>query len=105
MNQKASWVRDLANADSIMVTSDNPRSESAQQIIRDIMSGFTKEQNVSSELDRKKAINNVLETYSKNDVIFIAGKGHEDYQEVNGQRIPFSDMECVVSFYSSRCQH
>ena len=94
-----------ANADSIMVTSDNPRNESAQQIIRDIMVGFKQEQNVSSEVDRKKAINDVLGTSSKNDVIFIAGKGHEDYQEVNGQRIPFSDTECVLSFYSSRSQH
>ena len=53
-----------------------------------------------TEPDRKKAIYTALSSMSSDDVVLIAGKGHENYQEVNGERIAFSDKECVLSFYS-----
>ncbi len=84
-------------ADHIMVTSDNPRSESAEQIIADIVAGFNTMDNVFTETDREQAIKTVLRSASADDVVLIAGKGHEDYQEINGQRIPFSDKKCVLS--------
>ena len=85
-------------ADHIMVTSDNPRSESAEQIIADIVAGFDTMDNVFTEIDREQAIKTILPLASVDDVVLIAGKGHEDYQEINGQRIPFSDKKCVLSF-------
>ena len=92
-------------SDRIMVTSDNPRTEAAEMIIDEIMAGFNSQQNVSYEIDRKAAIYATLESACADDVIFIAGKGHEDYQEINGERFPFSDSECVISFYTNGHKH
>lgn len=79
-------------ADHIVITSDNPRGESAYKIIADIRSGLTKEPYLS-EVDRAQAIKRVLREAHATDVVLIAGKGHEEYQEVAGQRLPFSDVE------------
>lgn len=87
-------------ADQIMVTSDNPRSEDPQQIIKDIMDGFNKPQAVWMEVDRVNAIAQVLSQAQTQDCVLIAGKGHEDYQEIKGQKISFSDKACVQQFYS-----
>lgn len=104
---KRSLMAEVAEkyADQIMVTSDNPRTESPEQIIADIMDGFNNREKVFTEIDRKKAINKILQTVNKEDVVLIAGKGHEDYQEINGERLPFSDSDCVLSFYSSEYKH
>ncbi|MCU7938683.1 MAG: UDP-N-acetylmuramoyl-L-alanyl-D-glutamate--2,6-diaminopimelate ligase [gamma proteobacterium symbiont of Bathyaustriella thionipta] len=88
-------------ADQIIVTSDNPRTESEEQIISDIISGFEHQDNVLIEADRNNAIHTAIRNLSADDVLLIAGKGHEDYQEINGQRLPFSDKESVLSFYDS----
>ena len=88
-------------ADQIIVTSDNPRTESEQQIINEIISGFEHTDNVLIEADRDSAIHTVLEKLTADDVLLIAGKGHENYQEINGQRFPFSDKDSVLSFYDS----
>jgi len=88
-------------ADQIIVTSDNPRTESEQQIINEIISGFEHMDNVLIEADRDSAIHKALEKLTADDVLLIAGKGHEDYQEINGQRFPFSDKDSVLSFYDS----
>jgi UDP-N-acetylmuramoyl-L-alanyl-D-glutamate--2,6-diaminopimelate ligase len=88
-------------ADQIMVTSDNPRSEDPEQIIKDIMTGFNKPQSVWMETDRAKAIAQVLSNAQAQDCVLIAGKGHEDYQDIKGEKIPFSDKACVKQFYSS----
>ncbi len=86
-------------ADQIVVTSDNPRTESPDQIIADIMGGFKNSNNVVTEVEREKAIYSTLSSINADDVVLIAGKGHEDYQEINGQRLPFSDKGCVHRFY------
>jgi len=76
-------------ADRAVVTSDNPRSEDPLHIIRLIESGMEKPAEI--EVDRAKAIALAISTASEADVILIAGKGHENYQEVAGRRLPFSD--------------
>ncbi len=80
-------------ADQVVVTSDNPRSESATAIIDDIMQGFTRP--VLVEEDRAKAIALAVQQANAGDSILIAGKGHEDYQLIDGQRLPFSDVQQV----------
>ncbi len=92
-------------ADQIIVTADNSRNESVHDIIDDIVSGFenavSDQNNVSIEPDRKTAIVNVLAQLMTDDTVLIAGKGHEVYQEINDQRIPFSDKAVVADFYNS----
>lgn len=77
----------------IILTSDNPRSEDPEQILEDISKGISSEHR--KEVNRKKAIEMAFELSSEGDVIVIAGKGHEDYQEINGKKIHFSDSEVV----------
>lgn len=78
-------------ADEIIVTSDNPRTENPDLIIADIINGFTNTDNVTSITLRREAIYKAIELASANDIILIAGKGHEDYQEINGTRYAFDD--------------
>ena len=77
-------------ADQVVVTSDNPRTESPQQIIDHILQGTSRE--VIVEIDRRAAIRQAILKADKNDVVLIAGKGHEDYQIIGAQRLPFSDQ-------------
>lgn len=79
-------------ADDVWVSSDNPRSESPQQIIAEIVSGVA-EHAVHIEVDRALAIRQALQAAADQDVVLLAGKGHEPYQEIAGQRLPFSDWE------------
>ena len=80
-----------AAADVVLVTSDNPRGEQPSAIIGDIMAGFSDATRVQAETDRARAIALALAKASPADVVLIAGKGHEDYQEIEGRRWPFSD--------------
>jgi MurE/MurF fusion protein len=89
-------------ADHVMVTSDNPRSESPQHIICQILVGFANASRVEVDIDRASAIADVLAQAQDNDVILIAGKGHEDYQETAGVRTPFSDLEHAQLALSQR---
>jgi UDP-N-acetylmuramoyl-L-alanyl-D-glutamate--2,6-diaminopimelate ligase len=84
-----------ALADHIFLTNDNPRHESAEAIIEDIISGIKDHSCFTKELDRRYAIMAAIDSASSNDVVLIAGKGHEDYQEVAGVRHPFSDRLIV----------
>ncbi|MCX7877867.1 MAG: UDP-N-acetylmuramoyl-L-alanyl-D-glutamate--2,6-diaminopimelate ligase [Ignavibacteria bacterium] len=84
-------------SDEIIITSDNPRDEEPMSIIKEIISGVTND-NYSVEPDREAAIVKAVKISSKGDVILIAGKGHEDYQEIEGKRIHFSDREIVGKF-------
>lgn len=78
-------------ADHLVVTSDNPRSESPDEIIEMIESGI--QQHIPAiESDRAKAIDLAINQAAAEDVVLIAGKGHEDYQEIDGTRFPFSDV-------------
>lgn len=84
-----------AYADKIILTSDNPRHEAPQQIIADILHGIESQQNTSQIPDRKSAIQQAIDAATADDIVLIAGKGHEQYQEIAGQRRPFSDQEVV----------
>jgi UDP-N-acetylmuramoyl-L-alanyl-D-glutamate--2,6-diaminopimelate ligase len=85
-------------ADHTIITDDNPRDESSEVIIDDILKGAHKDASIRVLADRAEAIEYAL-TYAKSDdVILIAGKGHEDYQEVNGKRISFSDYVEVEKY-------
>jgi UDP-N-acetylmuramoyl-L-alanyl-D-glutamate--2,6-diaminopimelate ligase len=77
-------------ADKVVVTSDNPRTESPDKIIEHILQGTSRE--VIVESDRRAAIRLAIGSADKNDVVLIAGKGHEDYQILGAQRLPFSDQ-------------
>lgn len=87
-------------ADQIIVTSDNPRTEDPHAIIADILGGFAPDIKPRVEADRRRAIRAALTEKGEADVVLIAGKGHETYQEVNGVRHPFSDAEEVRAFYA-----
>ena len=82
-------------ADRVLVTSDNPRSEVPARIVADVLAGMAA--GTESELDRRAAIERVLAEAAVSDVILIAGKGHEPYQEIAGVRHPFSDIEIAKS--------
>ena len=79
-------------ADGVLVTDDNPRSEDPAQIFADIRAGFKAVDNVTFVAGRGVAIAQLIAGASADDVIVLAGKGHEDYQEINGERQPFSDL-------------
>ncbi len=79
-------------ADRVVVTSDNPRGEDPRNIIRDILSGVRSAAGaIVIEADRRAAIQRAVTEARRGDVILLAGKGHEDYQEIRGVRRPFSD--------------
>ena len=80
-------------SDRVIVTSDNPRSESPAAIIQDVMGGLENPGTVVAIEDRATAIAWVIAQADDNDVVLVAGKGHEAYQEVKGERVPFSDYE------------
>ena len=83
------------HADRVVVTSDNPRSEKPEAIISQILLGMNGRAPAMVQPDRALAIRDALSLASANDVLLIAGKGHEDYQEVAGQRTAFSDFDHV----------
>ncbi|WP_051207154.1 UDP-N-acetylmuramoyl-L-alanyl-D-glutamate--2,6-diaminopimelate ligase [Saccharospirillum impatiens] len=85
-------------ADFVVVTDDNPRSESSAAILADIRQGFARSENVTEIPDRRSAIEQTLARCGAGDVVLIAGKGHEAYQEVMGTRHPFSDQETVLAW-------
>lgn len=80
-------------ADQLVITSDNPRSEEPQRIIDDIMAG-AKTKHIT-QVDRQKAIEFALKNAQSNEIILIAGKGHEDYQELKEGKVPYSDIAVV----------
>jgi UDP-N-acetylmuramoyl-L-alanyl-D-glutamate--2,6-diaminopimelate ligase len=82
-------------ADQVVVTSDNPRGEDPMMIIENILAGLRHRDRAKVEPDRAKAIAEAIRKAGKSDVILIAGKGHETYQEVAGRRVPFSDRDVV----------
>lgn len=87
-------------ADRVMITSDNPRTEDPLVIIEEIQAGVIQGQNpVTQEQDRKKAIFSMLKSVEKEDIVLIAGKGHEDYQQIGFNRYPFSDQAVVLEYY------
>ena len=86
-----------ANANSIVITNDNPRSEKPEKICDDILAGIKVENDVQVILDRKKAITSAVQTLGEDEVLLIAGKGHEDIQIIGSERLPFSDYEVAIN--------
>lgn len=84
----------VENSDKVILTSDNPRTEDPAKIIEQMEQGVPAEKfaKVSTNVDRKQAIKNALQMAAPKDIILIAGKGHEKYQDINGQKNPFDDM-------------
>lgn len=87
-------------ADDVIITSDNPRSENPETIIADIRRGVGTRP-VIVEMDRHKAIRHAVHAASVDDIVLVAGKGHEDYQEIAGVRHPFSDLQEVRAAIAS----
>ena len=90
-------------ADAVVVTSDNPREENADDIIQDIVRNMLG--NFAIEADRAKAISIAILAAKAGDIVLIAGKGHETYQEISGFKLPFSDVEqaeLVLKKYEDR---
>jgi UDP-N-acetylmuramoyl-L-alanyl-D-glutamate--2,6-diaminopimelate ligase len=86
-------------ADIVIVTDDNPRHESAQKIMRDILAGFQYPDNARVIHDRQKAIEIAMTDALAEDLVVIAGKGHEDFQIIGNERLPFSDRYVVKQVY------
>ena len=87
----------VKQSDRVIITSDNPRFEEPQDIINDMLAGLNAQQlkSVISIVDRREAIKTAVMMAEKGDVILIAGKGHEDYQDVKGTKHHFDDREEV----------
>jgi len=80
-------------ADQVVVTDDNPRTEPSVAIIEEIRAGIEQPQQVTVIANRAEAISQIIARAEPGDVILLAGKGHETYQEIHGVRHPFSDIE------------
>jgi UDP-N-acetylmuramoyl-L-alanyl-D-glutamate--2,6-diaminopimelate ligase len=82
-------------ADRIVLTSDNPRSEDPRAIVEAILAGFEQPQRAACILDRGQAIETAITLAGKDDLVLVAGKGHEEYQQIGSRRVAFSDREWV----------
>lgn len=91
-------------ADFIIVTSDNPRTEKPQDIIDEIVAGFENPDSdtIAVEPDREKAIELAIKSAAKDDIVLIAGKGHENYQIIGAKKIDFDDRKVVRQFLERR---
>ncbi|HYW34811.1 MAG TPA: UDP-N-acetylmuramoyl-L-alanyl-D-glutamate--2,6-diaminopimelate ligase [Balneolaceae bacterium] len=89
-------------ADRVIITSDNPRSEDPDAIIDDAMKGFRHPDQVQRITDRREAIEQTINEADEDTIILIAGKGHETYQEINGEQLPFDDREVAVHALANR---
>ncbi len=85
----------------IYITSDNPRSEDANSIIDDIVSGLSNTTGVTIQADRKKAIHRAISELKSHECLLILGKGDEDYQEIKGVKHPFDDRVVVKEYFKS----
>lgn len=88
-------------ADYVIVTSDNPRTEKPEDIIKEIEAGLPAGADFVSIVNRKDAICHALSSAKAGDIVLIAGKGHEDYQEINGVKHHFNDLEVATDFLTN----
>ena len=93
----------VKQSDKVVITSDNPRFEEPQDIINDMLAGLSKEdmRKVVSIVDRKEAIRTACMLAQNGDVILVAGKGHENYQEIKGVKHHFDDKEVLKDIFES----
>ena len=89
-------------SDKALFTSDNPRFEEPEEILQDMLDGLTVEQkaNTLTITDRREAIKTACAVAQPGDVVLIAGKGHEDYQEIKGVKYHFDDKEEVEKIFN-----
>ena len=94
----------VRQSDKVIITSDNPRFEEPQDIINDMLAGLTAQQmkKVVSIADRREAIRTACMLATKGDVILVAGKGHEDYQEIKGVKHHFDDREVIRDIFAQQ---
>jgi UDP-N-acetylmuramoyl-L-alanyl-D-glutamate--2,6-diaminopimelate ligase len=91
-----------AGADLVIVTDDNPRGEDGDTIVADILKGFSRPDAVLVQRDRAAAIARAIGTASASDIVLVAGKGHEPYQEIAGVRHPFDDTAVARALLQER---
>lgn len=93
----------VKSSDKVIITSDNPRFEEPQDIINDMLAGLDKDQrrNVISIIDRKEAIKTACMLAQPGDAILIAGKGHENYQDIKGVKHHFDDKEVIKEIFAN----
>jgi UDP-N-acetylmuramoyl-L-alanyl-D-glutamate--2,6-diaminopimelate ligase len=84
-------------ANHVIVTDDNPRFENSLDIVNNILSGCKDRHKIEVIQNREQAIQHAISGAVAGDCIVVAGKGHEDYQEIDGKRVPFSDSDCVLN--------
>ncbi len=91
-------------ADHIIITNDNPRTESAAQIAQDILAGLSQhgQQQVKVLLEREQAVYQTLKQAKENDIVLLAGKGHEDYVILGKEKIEYNERVLVQNFYSQQ---
>jgi UDP-N-acetylmuramoyl-L-alanyl-D-glutamate--2,6-diaminopimelate ligase len=88
-------------ADQVILTDDNPRTENSLEIIANIQEGISQQKTIIIEHNRRRAIQHAISCAKPNDVVLIAGKGHEPYQEIGHEKIPFNDILEVKMFLSN----
>ena len=90
-------------SDKVILTSDNPRTEDAAQILKDMEVGLSSsaQRKFISIVDRKEAIKTAVMMSHAEDIILVAGKGHEKYQDINGVKYPFDDKEILKELLSN----
>lgn len=93
----------VRQSDKVIITSDNPRFEDPQEIINEMLAGLNEQQmrKVISIVDRKEAIRTACMMAQKGDVVLVAGKGHENYQEIKGVKHHFDDKEVLHEFFKA----
>jgi UDP-N-acetylmuramoyl-L-alanyl-D-glutamate--2,6-diaminopimelate ligase len=85
-----------AGADRVVVTSDNPRTEDPERILEDVRSGVSRPEDMLWIVDRREAIHAAARLADESDVVLVAGKGHETYQVVGEERLPFDDRDVIL---------
>jgi UDP-N-acetylmuramoyl-L-alanyl-D-glutamate--2,6-diaminopimelate ligase len=86
-------------ADHIIITNDNPRTEAPEAIAKDILAGCEKTDQITVQLERKKAVLTALKQAKSNDIVLLAGKGHEDYVIIGTEKQPYDERALVAEYY------
>lgn len=89
-------------SDIVIVTSDNPRFEEPMEIIKDVLSGMKGQVKTYVEEKREKAVKKAVKLAQKNDIILLAGKGHETYQDIKGKKYPYDDEHAALAAIKER---